>query len=505
MIVQNGMVALPNQGKPVRADLRIEEGRFAEIAPTLPSRKGEERVNAQGLLILPGGIDPHVHFDTPGFTEREDFLHGSAEAARGGVTTVIDMPCTSLPPVVSAEALKNKLSHIAPLALVDYGLYGGIAGTARNAGPSRLAGNAGTSRLAGNAGAALATGIAGRRGSEGADQNGRLRISRAMEELADRVLGFKTYLLSGMETFPQVNFDELEWAITEAARLSRPLLLHAEDPNYVALATERLRRLHGETGTWDDYVDSRSEAAELMAVAAALALARGREGTLHVVHVSTAEAAEALSAAGATCETCGHYLAFSREDFAAQGSSLKTAPPVKGKPNQKRLWELLSRGTIAFVSSDHAPARPEEKRTGSVWTDYGGIPGVGTLVPYLFSEGYLAGRLSLPRFLEAIAMSAARRYGLDLRKGSIEVGKDADFTLINPQEQYVFQAKNLYSKGKDTPFDGMILRGLIRSTWLRGQRIYSTEQEDSKPGPYADVPLIRVEGGFGKNLTWGYR
>jgi len=472
MIVQNGMAALPKAEKPLRVDLRIEEGRFVEIAPSLTPRNGEERLNAQGLWILPGGIDPHVHFDTPGFTEREDFLHGSAEAARGGVTTVIDMPCTSLPPVVSLQALEHKISHIRPQALVDYGLFGGVAGAVDP--------------------------------GEGS-QVDRSRIDRAMEELAEGVLGFKAYLLSGMDTFPQVNYDELEWAITGASRLGRPLLLHAEDPTYVTLTTERLQRLHGKTGTWDDYVESRSEAAELMAVAAALALARGREKTLHVVHVSTAEAAETLFAAGATCETCGHYLAFNREDFAAKGSSLKTAPPVKGKQNQKRLWELLSRGTIGFVTSDHAPARPEEKRTGSVWTDYGGIPGVGTLVPYLFSEGYMAGRLSLPRFLEAIALSAARRYGLDQRKGSIEVGKDADFSLISPQEQYVFQGKNLYSKGKDTPFDGMILRGLIKSTWLRGQRIYGTEERDSKPGPYADLPGIRVEGGFGKNLTWGYR
>ncbi len=484
MIVQNGMVALPNREKPLRADLRIEEGRFVEIAPTLTPRNGEDRLDAQGLWILPGGIDPHVHFDTPGFTEREDFLHGSAEAARGGITTVIDMPCTSLPPVVSLQALENKISHIGSQALVDYGLYGGVAGASPNAG---------------------GTPSAGAGGRAGGNQRDRSRISRAMEDLTDRVLGFKAYLLSGMDTFPQVNYDELEWAITEASRLGRPLLLHAEDANFVTLATERLKRLHGQGGSWDDYVESRSEAAELMAVAAALALARGHESTLHVVHVSTAEAAEALSAAGATCETCSHYLAFNRDDFKTKGASLKTAPPVKGNANQKRLWELLSRGTIGFVSSDHAPARPEEKRTGSVWTDYGGIPGVGTLIPYLFSEGYLAGRLSLQRFLEAIGLSAARRYGLDHRKGSIEVGKDADFSLINPQEQYVFQSKNLYSKGKDTPFDGMILRGRIKSTWLRGRRIYSVEEEDSKPGPYADMPGIRVEGGFGKNLTWGYR
>lgn len=481
MLIRNGEAALPGFPAPTRADIRIEGGRIAEIAPELKPAPGEEIVEAKGLLVLPGAIDPHVHFDTPGFTSREDFLHGSAEAARGGVTTVVDMPCTSLPPVVSAAALENKLAAVAPMALVDYGFYGGVHG-----------------ELAGAAAGAAAS----------AD-----RIERAMEELAPRVLAFKAYLLSGMDTFPRVTHEELGRAIAQAARLGRPLCLHAEDADYAAAARRRVdaaRAAAGGKPTWDDYVDSRPEAAEAVAVAAAIALARGRERTLHVVHVGTAEAAEALSAAGATCETCSHYLAFTREDFAKQGAFLKTAPPVKSRAHARRLWELLADGRISYVTSDHAPASPAEKRTGSVWTDYGGIPGVGTTLPYLLSEGYLAGRLTLGRFLDAVSGAAARRFGLASRKGSLEVGKDADFVLADLKDRTTLAGSALYSKGKDTPFEGMALRGSIRSTWVRGSLVYDAAAAAGAAAPrgagaaHPEIKGIVAESGSGRFLTWGY-
>ncbi len=477
MLIRNGEAALPGAAAPARADIRIEGERIAEIAGELKPKAGEEIVDAKGLLILPGAIDPHVHFDTPGFTEREDFLHGTAEAARGGVTTIVDMPCTSLPPVVSIAALETKLAAVAPMALVDYGFYGGVHGD--------IAGAPATSD----------------------------RIERSMEELAPRVLAFKSYLLSGMDTFPRVTHEDLGRAIAKAAELGRPLCLHAEDADYVAAARKRVDAVRAAAGgppTWDDYVDSRPEAAEAVAVAAAIALARGRERTLHVVHVGTAEAAAALDAAGATCETCSHYLAFTREDFAKQGPFLKTAPPVKSRGHAQRLWALLADGRISYVTSDHAPARPEEKRTGSVWTDYGGIPGVGTTLPFLFSEGYLAGRLTLGRFLDATSGAAARRFGLASRKGSLEAGKDADFVLADPKDRTVLTGAALYSKGKDTPFDGLALRGSIRSTWVRGRLIYDAEAASGghpSRGAGAAHPELKgivAESGSGRFLTWGY-
>ncbi|HUW41871.1 MAG TPA: dihydroorotase family protein, partial [Rectinemataceae bacterium] len=136
MIVRNGLAALPGRQDFVRASLRVAGERIADIVlasddpsgDSLAPEAGEEVVDASGLLVLPGAIDPHVHFDEPGFTQREDFLHGTMEAAKGGVTTVIDMPCTSLPPVTDLAALRNKLAAISSKAVVDYALYGGVSG-----------------------------------------------------------------------------------------------------------------------------------------------------------------------------------------------------------------------------------------------------------------------------------------------------------------------------------------------------------------------------------------
>jgi len=526
MLIRGGRVARPGKDEPEHLDIRIEDGRFSELRPGIRPVADETVCDLEGLMVLPGGIDSHVHFDTPGFTEREDFLHGSAEAARGGITTVIDMPCTSLPPVTSTANLELKLEAIQPLALIDYGLYGGLAGPVPGS-------------------------------PEEADPE---YLEKTISSLTPYVLGFKAYLLSGMETFPRLDHEALRRAIHGCASAGRPLLLHAEDADYVRAATERIKqRLEagaaasalagrpgvlgrsepagsigpgrdnpaGTTGhsapagapgysaTWDDYVDSRPEAAELVAVAAAVQLAAETARSLHIVHVGTAAAAALAHKVGATCETCTHYLAFTRDDFATKGASLKTAPPVKEAHNRDKLWQYLQDGTIDFVTSDHAPARYEEKRTGSVWTDYGGIPGVGTTYPYLVSEGYLKGRLSLARLQDLMAGAKARRFGLADRKGSIEVGHDADFVVLDPAGHSDIKSAGLFSKGKDTPFDGMELRGSFIGTWLRGRAVYlnpamnrfwerfiNVDGMYETEGPYADLPGIMVPGGYGRWLRW---
>jgi allantoinase len=466
MIVRNGLVALPGRQDFVRASVRVRGERIADIVlagddpngSALEPDPDEEIVDASGFLVLPGAIDPHVHFDEPGFTHREDFLHGTMEAAKGGVTTVIDMPCTSLPPVTNVAALDNKLSVIASKAIVDYALYGGVSGhsVSESLGPVGKGG--------------------------------------AMAQLAQRVVGFKCYFISGMDSFTRVTHDDFARILAEGENLGRPILLHAEDLDYVTAATARLAAARGAAAPeWSDYIESRPEAAELVACASALALARGRESSLHVVHVATAAAAELLHLGGASCETCSHYLAFSSEDFAEKGAALKTAPVVKGRGQREALWRLLAEGAIDFVTSDHAPSLESEKNTGNVLTAYGGIPGTGTMLPYLLSEGLLAGRLTLSRFLEAISSSAAKRYGLAARKGSIAPGKDADIVLVDPSATTFIEGKKLLSKGKITPFEGMSLTGRVVATYVRGRCVFS------------DGPGILVAPGYGKFLTWGYR
>jgi allantoinase len=465
MIIKNGLLALPGEGDFHRASIRIKDERIAEIAEGLETLPDEREIDASGLLVFPGAIDPHVHFDEPGFTSREDFFHGSSEAARGGVTTVIDMPCTSLPPVIDLAALENKLAHISRSAVVDYALYGGVSGHQ----------------------------VAKSLGSHDAEGD--------MAKLAAKVVGFKCYFISGMESFTRVTHEDFARVVAEGERLGRPILLHAEDLDYVTAATARVKAARGSAmPEWSDYADSRPEAAETVAVASALALAAGREEWLHIVHIGTAAAAELVRGTRATCETCAHYLQFSREDFgpggrargAALGAALKTAPVVKGRAEREKLWRLLAEGSIDFLASDHAPSSREEKETGDVWTAYGGIPGVGTGFLYLYSEGLARGRLKLQRFLEATSGAAARRYGLSARKGALVPGHDADMVLVDPKRSTRIEGARLLSKGRITPFEGMVLAGSVVATCVRGSPVY----EEAKG--------IVTEPGYGRFLTWGY-
>jgi allantoinase len=446
MIVHNGQVALAGAESLACVDIRIEAERIVEIGEALSGDM--DVVDASGLLVLPGGIDPHVHFDDPGYTHREDFCHGSCAAAAGGITTVIDMPCTSRPPVTNKDNLLIKLEAIAGKAVVDYGLYGGVS-----------------------------------------DQSFEAGGAHGMESLAGDVLGFKTYFCSGMDSFGRLDHYRFKRVLQAAKAIGRPVLLHAEDYDYVRAATPAWEA-QGDT-PYHFYM-SRPETAEMLAVLAAVQLAEETGADLHIVHVGTADAAQVVAESRATCETAPHYLAFDLDDFCRVGAPLKITPPVKASPNRERLWAMLADGTIDFVASDHAPCREHEKSTGSIWTDYSGIPGTGTLLPYLYSEGYTRGRLSLKRLLEITAAHAAQRYGIDHRKGSIATGKDADLVLIDPAQAWTVRGSAFASKGKITPFEGMTFHGRVVRTMLRGRVIYDAESGILAPGGYGRMIRARA-------------
>ena len=441
MIVKNGQVALSGRERPELLDIRIRDGRIVEVAPDLSG--DESLIDADGLLVLPGAIDPHVHFDDPGYTDREDFFQGSCAAASGGITTVVDMPCTSIPPVTNHRNLVQKRDVVEKKSVVDFGLYGGVSAQSLAAGGLQ-----------------------------------------AMAELAPDVLGFKAYFVSGMDTFDRLDHYQFRRVLERARDLDRPLLLHAEDYDYVTAATP-VAASQGNLPL--HYYYSRPETAEMLAVLAAVQLANEVGGDLHVVHVGTAAAAEHIAEHGATCETGPHYLAFTLEDFTRIGAPLKVTPPIKSPENRERLWQLLAGGQISFVASDHAPCSRAEKSSGSIWTDYGGIPGTGTVFPYLFSEGYASGRIGLARLLQVVSEAAAKRYGLWDRKGSIAPGKDADLVLVDPESEWTIRGETFYSKGKVTPFEGLTLRGRVVKTILRGQVIFSADEGISVDGGYGEM------------------
>ncbi len=448
MIIKNGHIAFPGRLEFVSLNVEINQGKIVAIGENL---QGKEILDASGLQIFPGAIDPHVHFDDPGFTDREDFYHGSCAAASGGVTTVIDMPCTSIPPVTSLQNLQNKLDIVSKKSVIDFGFHGGIS-------------------------------------KQVFDKN----YKKAIAELADHVMGFKCYLISGMDTFQSLTVDELAAVMAEVKKYNRPVLLHTEDRETVETLTKQEK---AKGNDWINYYRSRPEKAEILGVQNAIRAAKETGCELHIVHIGTGDAAFFLKdVANVTGETCPHYLEFNYTDFERVGGSLKTAPVVKTAKDSKQLWDCLMNGTLDYLASDHAPAPASQKNTGSAWTDYSGIPGTGTLFPYLYSEGLIKRQIPLNRFLQITAENAAKRFGIFDRKGSIEVGKDADFVFVDPAQNWLVKGNTFLSKGKITPFEDMTFNGKVMKTIVRGELVYNAHQGIIVNAGYGEF-LRPIKGG----------
>lgn len=449
LVIKNANISTGSGNDTQSVHIVCDNEKIIEIIPaTSPAPNADEIIDAKNCLVIPGAIDPHVHFDTPGYTEREDFTHGSMAAAAGGVTTVIDMPDTSVPPVTDRHRLNMKLKVIENMSVIDFALWGGMSGNSFRA-----------------------LGWEGR-----------------LKSLAQAgVVGIKCYLLSGMPEFEHLFPLELTMVMREVRELGIPVALHAEDRDLVLRRMAILKT----AGRFDAkaYYESRSDPAEVEGMLQGAVLSAETHCPLHIVHVGSAGGAEAATkirkeGADITLETCAHYLAFSWEDLSECGSILKTAPVVKTKEDSKKLWEMLSDGRIDFLASDHAPCTDQEKLTGSIWTEYAGMPGTQLMLPYIFSEGYKKGRLTLSRLIEATSTLAAKRYGLYPRKGAIAVGSDADFAIIDPNSTYKVQGKKLLSKGKLTPFEGSVFEGEISKTICRGKTVYDREIGITAPAGY---------------------
>ncbi len=446
------MPAKGNERRPVQ--LLIEGEQISAVLNPGEVVSADTRIDLRGGLVLPGAIDGHVHFDDPGFTDREDFATGTRAAAAGGVTMVVDMPCTSLPPVTSAGNLENKLSVIAPKAHVDFMLWGGVSSNVL----------------------------------ENADWRDRL------ESLIDAGVGaVKVYLLSGMETFRDLKREQVSEVLKITAKRNIPVGVHAEDRSVLEMAKSAVLVRGGDSPL--DYAASRPAEGEIVAARTLQALCRETGARIHIVHIASREALDIVTAARTeglpmSAETCPHYLLFTDADLDRLGALLKTAPVVKSQRDREGLWHGLEAGELLFVASDHAAGIwPEEKHTGSIWTDYGGVPGVELLLPTLYSEGFVKGRITLERLVEITSQAPAEFFGVGRQKGRLEQGYDADFSVIAEDKTWTICADELHNKNRYTPLEGMTLEGRIQETWVRGQRVF--ERDEHGHETFSDRPSGR--------------
>lgn len=429
------------------AELVVENGRFEEITPAggATAAGDEQWIDLEGALVLPGAIDGHVHFDDPGYTHRETFATGTRAAAAGGVTCVADMPCTSVPPITRVDALAAKLRVIQPKAHVDFVLWGGVSANSMDLSSWRD------------------------------DLSG----------LADAGVGaIKVYLLSAMDSFRDLTPAAMNEVLSQTHRLGIPVGVHAEDRELVERLTSRAHEA-GEDSL-AAYAATRPTAAEAAAVAASIDACRATGARLHIVHLGSAKALDLVCAARRegtpiSAETCPHFLEFTADDFERLGSVLKTAPVVKEAGDRERLWQSLADGDVSFVASDHAAAAwPEEKETGSIWSDYAGVPGVELLLPYLFDRGVRTQRISLQRLTEVVAGEPARFFGVEHRKGALRPGCDADFVVFDEGRRWTVRASELHNLNRYTPLEGAELTGRVVATYLRGEPVYRRAPDGSE-------------------------
>ncbi len=446
LLIKNATIPMMEGNKTLTRDILVVGEKIVGISKGVELEAGKV-VDAEGLLLLPGAIDPHVHFNDPGYTFREDFFHGSLSALYGGVTMVMDIPSTSIPEVTSPENLKIKLEEIINKSFIDFGLYGGISGSTIK----------------------------------------KETFKKDIDGLVEKgVLGFKVRTISGGINYPGLSYQDIYQVLKMLRHTNIPMLVHAEDEALVELSTKKvLEEKDFSPLSWNK---ARPIEAEIMAVMNILNVQGTTDGRVHFVHISSGVSVEEISLAKergqlVTAETAPHYLFFTQDDFNSLGSILKTAPPVRTPEDREILWEGLKKGVIDYIATDHAPAEyPREKSTGSIFSDYGGIPGVQLMLPFMFSEGYLKGRINLETLVNITSTNAAKVWGLYPHNGSLSSGADANFVLINPEEIWSVTPDILKCKNKYTPFNGLKIKGKVKMVFLRGKEVFNDDMVIGKPG-----------------------
>jgi allantoinase len=415
--------------------IEVEAGRIVALRGWRDVPDGAGLHDLGNAVLLPGLVDSHVHINEPGRTDWEGFSTATRAAASGGVTTLVDMPLNCVPETLDVAALAAKRAAAQGQAWVDWAAWGGV--------------------VRGNA--------------------------EALQPLIRAgVAGFKCFLIhSGIDGFKWVDESDLRIALEKLRGAGLPLLAHAEVAGPVGTATATLEARGTNWRKYSTYLSSRPDEAEVEAIALLIRLAEEFATPIHIVHLSTARALPALSEARSrglpiTVETCVQYLSFAAEEIADGATEFKCAPPIRSAENREILWRALEGGLIDMVVTDHSPCPPEMKRREEGRWDlaWGGIASLGLALPVMWTAMRQRG-IEIERIGKWMAAVPARLAGLAGRKGVLMPGADADFAVFDPDAEWTVTPDDLHFRHKLSPYLGTKLRGRVRETWLRGERIYS--------------------------------
>jgi len=420
LLIRGGRVIDPAAGTDVAADLLVDEGRIVHVGPSLAPDSAEV-VDARGLVVAPGFVDPHAHLCEPGWEHRETIATGALAAAAGGYTTVCAMPDTD--PVVD-----------------DPASVGFIVAAGRRARGARVLPVAAVS--------------AGRKGEQLTEfgevvDAGAIAVSDAGRAVRSSML--------------------MRLALEYARAFGVPVLSHPEDTGLARGGVMHEGVMSTRLG-----LRGKPAAAEEIGTARDLALAEATGGRLHLQRISTATAADLVRRARAqgvrvTAEATPHHLLLSHELVAGYGTEYKVDPPLRTHSDRGALCEALADGVIDCIATDHAPRTYDEKEQAFDDAPFG-VVGFETAFAVLHTRLVLAGVLTLPELLARMSTGPARALGL--AGGTLAPGDPADLVLIDANAKWTIDPAAFLSKCRNTPFGGVEATGRVVRTLVGGETVW---------------------------------
>ena len=438
-IVKNARIVRPDTI--FNANILIKNGKIAAITAQHESVECDEVIDAGGRYVIPGAVDGHTHMMDPGHTEREDFITGTRAAAYGGVTTVITHHRT-IPPVYTVKELREKIRYLKDRSVVDFGLKGG-----------------------------------------GAPDN--IQELKAMWD--EGVTGFKMFTCN-MHGAPAMYPGDLLKAFREIASWDGTVLIHCEDDHITSTEEQRLKK----EGRKDylSHSEWRSSLAERLAVETVIEIAMETGVRVVIAHVSQPVLLEKIKTARdrgypVYAEMCPYYLYLTLEDLKERGPWVKFTPPMRARKAEELdiMWEMLTGGFVSVLGSDHCPYPKEQKKAGdqNIWDAPNGLPGVETSMR-LMLNGVNNGKTTINKVVEVMCENPARVYGLYPKKGTMEIGSDADLVILDMEREEMLTNSKILSKCGWTPYDGMKIKGVADTVLLRGEVVVKEGKVLSQPG-----------------------
>ncbi len=435
LVISGGL--LVRSDTTLRLDIGVTAGKIAELGENLP---GHQIIDADGMLVLPGAIDPHVHLEmpTPVATSSDNWFTGTCAAACGGTTTVIDF-VEAVPGERLMDAFVSRKILAENQAVIDFGLHMTINRVDRGT------------------------------------------LKEIPEIVSSGLPSFKCYTTYAMALDDAQLLTALE-KIREAGGLT---IVHSENDAMI----KHLRKKYIQAGkTAPKYHPvSRPPAAEGEAIERVLSLAEVTKAPVYIVHVSTQRGAEAIARAqergqAAFGETCPQYLVLSDTCFDApgfEGAKYICSPPLRKETDQEALWQALNQGIIQTVGTDHCPFFYKgTKDLGRTldnlppFTDIpGGIPGIESRLALIYTYGVQMGRISLNQWVDVVSTGPAQMFGLYPRKGGLVVGADADIVIFDPEKRVTLSVDMLHENVDYTPYESFKLEGYPIITLANGRII----------------------------------